>query len=332
MLGDLDEVIAELGFDHVADRTRRLGEGGIFEFGNHLALAERAEVAAGAGAGTIGIGLGEFGEIGAGKQLLAEVFDARALGGFGGIVVGRIHLDQDMGSGDGFALGKAFLVFIVEFLDFLVRGFREGIRLGHDHLADGHLLAHFGFRGAGFGHIGFEGRARGQFGDQLGLDFGKLGIGQADALLGHFGEHDLAHDQFFHDAFADPGQGGFHLVGRNARAHLLLEKDENLLDFAFGDLLAVHFRHHDGGGGIGERGFHDVHGGSRDGLVAGRKGDFRRGGGFGGRGDHRSGVALGRGGGFLFLASGQGPAEGQGGHHPNSCHFHGNYPFGLRRA
>ena len=322
----LDEVEAKLGFDDFADRADGLREGGVFEFRHHLAAAEGAEVAAGAGAGAVGVGLGQFREIGAFEDLLAEVFEAGALGGLGGIVVGGIHLDQDVGGGDGFALGEAFLVFVVELLDFLVGGLGDGLGLGHDHLADGHLLAHFGLGGARFGHVGLKGSAGRQLGGEFGLDLGEFGVGEADALLGDFAQHDLAHHELFDDAFAQTGQRGLELLGRHARAHLLAEHADHLLDFACGDVRAVDLGDDDGGFFRGQGGgFRRGRGGFRGSFIGGREGQFHRRGRFGDRRGFR-GDGFGGGGGFrggLGLASGHGPGQSQGGQRPNGHFFHG---------
>ena len=285
MFGHLDDVETELGFHHVADGAGRLGKRRLLEFRDHLAAAEGAQVAARGGAGAVGIGLGELGKVGAFEQLLAQAFDALALGRLGGFVVGRIHLDQDVGGGDGFTLGEAVLVFVVERLDFLVRGLGNGIGLGQDHLAHGHLLAHFGLGGARVGHVGFQRGAGRQFRGQLGLDLFKLGIGEADAVLGDGLEHDAPHDQFFDDALADAGQGRLHLVVGNSAAHLLLEHAHDLLDIAFGHVDAVDLGHHNRGLFFREGRFfgHDRHGqfrrsrgfrngrGRRRGFIRGRR-------------------------------------------------------------
>ena len=67
---DFQEVVAELGLDGAVNNADVAGENHGIKFGNHLALSERAQVAALFSRGTKGVRCGEVGEIVTGCDLL----------------------------------------------------------------------------------------------------------------------------------------------------------------------------------------------------------------------------------------------------------------------
>ena len=73
----MNNVIAEFGFDELAEGAYLQSKGGPVELRDHLAAAKRAEVAAVGLGGTFGVLSGQFGEIAAFLQLLQQLLGAR---------------------------------------------------------------------------------------------------------------------------------------------------------------------------------------------------------------------------------------------------------------
>ncbi len=142
LLGDLDDVIAEVGLDQLADRARRQGEGGVVERADHLPLLEEAEVAAIGGAARIlGVFLGEGCEVLARLDVLQHLFGLRARLRLGGGVGVLREGNQDVAGADALRLLELIGILRVEVVH-LRRG--DGDLGGHfilNHLRDGHVLA-----------------------------------------------------------------------------------------------------------------------------------------------------------------------------------------------
>ena len=112
----LDDVVAELRRDHVADLPGLELEGDLVERRHHLPLGEVIQVAALRGAAVLRVLLRELGEVAAGLRLLQHRVDlgARLLLGRGvGLLV---DADQDVAGADRFVLLEAIGILLVEVL------------------------------------------------------------------------------------------------------------------------------------------------------------------------------------------------------------------------
>ena len=143
-LAQVDHVVAEVGLDRAADLAGLHREQRILERLDHHALLDPAEVAAaGLGAGIVGIGLGQRGEIRTRLARLVGQPGGLGLGGLAGGLVGLgIHLDQDVRSQALLGLDEPGLVRVVALAQRVLarRCRRRQLRCIQIDVFDGHAL------------------------------------------------------------------------------------------------------------------------------------------------------------------------------------------------